>query len=116
MIRLRSADEWTATVLEALQAAIARPLAPLDDSGLTGTGRSPVDALGISAVVLADDLTGHLVPGIVTRAARGGPFAPLNHDKSHLRGQWMRDILGPLGNKVREALAWLGMGRRRGRE
>ena len=108
------------TVLEALQAAIARPLAPLDDSGLTGTGRSSVDALGVSAVVLADDLTGHLVPGIVTRAARGGPFAPLatqlNHDKSHLRGQRMQDVLGWLGNKVREALAWLGMGRRRGRE
>jgi len=63
------------TVLEALQAAIARPLAPLDDSGLTGTARSSLDALGVSAVVLADDLTGHLVPGIVTRVGRGGPLA-----------------------------------------
>ena len=108
------------TVPEALQAAIARPLAPLDESGLTGPGRSLVDALGVSAVALADDLTGHLVPGIVTCAARGGPLAPLaaqlNHDKSHLQGRRMQDVLGRLGNKVRETLARLGMGRRGRRE
>jgi hypothetical protein len=108
------------TVLEALQAAIARPLAPLDDSGLTGTGRSLVDALGVSAVALADDLTGHLVPGIVTRAAGGGPFAPLaaqlNHGKSRMQGQRMQDVLGRLGNQVPETLAGLDMGRRGRRE
>jgi hypothetical protein len=93
------------TVLEALQAAIARPLALLDDSGLTGTGRSSVDALGVSAVALADDLTGHLVPGIVTRAARGGRWR-----------RWRPNILGRLGNKVRETLARLDMGRKGRRE
>ena len=66
-----------ATLLEALQAAIARQLAPLDNRGLTGTGQSSADLLGVSASVLADKLTGHLVRGIAIRGARGGPLALL---------------------------------------
>ena len=37
-----------ATVLEALQAGIAGQLAVLDDAGLTGTGQSSADVLGVS--------------------------------------------------------------------
>jgi tetratricopeptide (TPR) repeat protein len=97
------------TVLEALQAGIAGQLTPLDDRSLTGTGKSSADVLEVSAAVLAQKLTGHLVREIVVRGARGGPLAPLaaqlNHDATHLQGQRIENILGRLDDEVRKALA-----------
>lgn len=99
------------TVLEALQAGVAGRLAPLDDPSLTGAGESAAEVLGVPASVLAQKLTGHLVREIVVRGARGGPLAPLaaqlNHDKTHLQGQRIEDMLGRLDNEVRKALARL---------
>jgi tetratricopeptide (TPR) repeat protein len=99
------------TLLEGLQAAIASQAAPLADPSLTSTRKSSADLLGISATVLAQKLTGHLVREIVVRGARGGPLAPLaaqlNHDATHLQGQRIENILGRLANEVRKALARL---------
>jgi tetratricopeptide (TPR) repeat protein len=98
-----------ATVLEALQARIAGQLAALDDPGLTSTGQSSADVLGLSGAVVAAKLTGHLLREIVVRGASGGPLFPLasqlNHDVTHLQGQWLEGILGQLGDELREALA-----------
>jgi hypothetical protein len=95
---------YTST-LEALKAGIARQLAILDDTAITGTGESSAEVLGISAGVLASQLTNHLVQEILTRGARGGPLAPLadqlNHDKTYLQGLRIEGMLG-------QALAELG--------
>jgi hypothetical protein len=95
-----------ATVLEALQSAIAGQLAPLDDPGLTGMGQSSADALGISAAALAEKLTGYLVREIVVRGASSGPLAPLadqlNHDATHLQGQRLEGMLVRLTGIVLE--------------
>ena len=99
------------TVLEALQAGIAGQLAVLDDAGLTGTGKSSAELLGLSAGRLAQQLTSHLLREIMVRGARGGPLAPLaaqlNHDMTHLKGQQLEVMLGQLTDEVREALARL---------
>ena len=58
------------TLLEGLQAGIAGQLAVLDDAGLTGTGQSSADVLGVPGTVLADRLTGHLVREIMLRGSR----------------------------------------------
>ena len=57
-------------LLEGLQAGIAGQLAVLDDAGLTGTGQSSADVLGVPGSVLAGRLTGHL--GSVVHAAAEG--------------------------------------------
>jgi hypothetical protein len=49
-----------AMLLEGLRAGIAGQLAVLDDAGLTGTGQSSADVLGVPGTVLAGRLTGHL--------------------------------------------------------
>jgi len=48
------------TLLEGLQAGVARQLAVLD-AELTDTGQPAADVLGIPSTVLAEKLTGHLV-------------------------------------------------------
>ncbi len=100
-----------ATLLEALQAGIARQLAVLDDVGLTGTGRSSAQVLGWPATVLAGRLTGYLVREIVARGSRGGPLEPLaaqlNHDVTHLQGKRLEDVVGQLAGEVRDALSRL---------
>ena len=63
-------------LLEGLQAGIAGQLAVLDDAGLTGTGQSSADVMGVPGAVLADKLTGHLVREIIVRGSGGGPLAP----------------------------------------
>ena len=97
-----------ATLLEALQTGIATQLASLDDAGLTGTGKSSAEVLGLSAGLLAEKLTGNLIREIMVRGARSGPLTPLaaqlNADKTNLRGQRIEDILGRLDNEVRRAL------------
>ena len=77
------------TLLEELQAGITRQLSVLDDAGLTGTGQSSLDVLGVPGAVLAEKLTGHLVREIIRRGSDGGPLMPLvdqlNHDLTHLQ-------------------------------
>ena len=76
-------------LLEGLQAGIAGQLAVLDDAGLTGTGQSSADVLGVPGTVLADRLTGHLVREIIVRGSGGGPLTPLadqfNHELTRLQ-------------------------------
>jgi hypothetical protein len=100
-------------LLEGLQAGIAGQLAVLDDAGLTGTGQSSADVLGVPGAVLADRLTGHLVGEIIVRGSGGGPLAPLadqfNHEltrlKGQLQGQRIEGMLARLAADVRDALA-----------
>lgn len=100
------------TLLEALQARIAGQLSVLDDAGLTETGQSSADVLGIPAGTLAQKLTGHLLQEIVSSGARGGPLSPLasqlNDDVTHLQGNRIEDVLSQLAGEVRAALARLG--------
>jgi hypothetical protein len=105
-------------LLEGLQAGIAGQLAVLDDAGLTGTGQSSADVLGVPGAVLADRLTGHLVREIIVRGAGGGSLAPLadqfNHELTRLQGQRqgqrIEGMLARLAGEVRDALARPGGG------
>jgi hypothetical protein len=103
--------DCSATLLEGLQAEITGQLAPLDDAGLTGMGRSSADLLGVPAGVLGEKLAGHLIREIVIRGARGGPLeslaAQLNHDVTHLQGQRLEALFGQLASSVRDVLARL---------
>ena len=96
-------------LLEGLQTGIAGQLAVLDDAGLTGTGQSSADVLGVPGTVLADRLTGHLVREIIVRGSGGGPLTPLadqfNHELTRLQGQRIEGMLARLAGEVRDALA-----------
>ena len=96
-----------ATLLEALQAGVAVQLTVLDDAGLTGTGQSSADVLGVPATVVTDSLFSHLLREILDRGARDGPLTPLadqlNHNMTHLQNQRIEDILHRLDNEVRKA-------------
>jgi hypothetical protein len=100
-----------ATLLEALHAGVAGQLGPLDDPGLTGTGKSSAEVLGVPTTVLAETLTRYLVQEIVVRGARGGPLAPLaaqlNHDVTHLQGQQLEAMFAQLADEIVGALAQL---------
>ena len=97
------------TLLEGLQAGITRQLAVLDDAGLTGTGQSSSEVLGVPGTVLADRLTVHLVREVLFRGSGGGPLTPLadqlNHDLTHLQGQRIEGLLARLAGEGRDALA-----------
>ena len=97
-----------ATLLEGLQAGIARQLVVLDDVGLTGTGQSSADVLGVLGAELADKLTGHLIREIIFRGSRGGPLTPLadqlNHDLTHLQGERVVGMLARLIDELPRAL------------
>ena len=99
-----------ATLLEALQEGIAGQLTR-HDPGLTVTVKSLTGMGDVSATVVAQKLTGHLVREIVVRGSRGGPLFPLasqlNDDVTHLHGQRIEAVLGQLVGEVREALARL---------
>jgi Tetratricopeptide repeat len=98
-----------ATLLEALQAGIAKRLAVLDDAAVTGTGQSSAEVLGVPGNVLAQTLAGHLVREIMVRGSGGGPLAPLagqlNHDVTHLQGQRLEGKLAQLADQVTLAQA-----------
>ena len=94
-----------ATLLEELQAGIAQQLAALDDPGLTGTGQSSAELLGVPGTVLAEQLAGHLVREIMLRGSRGGPLAPLAGQMNHEVTQGM---LARLPGEVRDSLAQVG--------
>jgi hypothetical protein len=96
-------------LLEGLYAGIAGQLTVLDDAGLTGTGQSSADVLGVPGTVLADRLTGHLVREIIVRGSGGGPLTPLadqlNHELTRLQGQRIEGMLARLAADLRDALA-----------
>ena len=98
-------------LLEGLQAGIAGQLAVLDDAGLTGTGQSSADVMGVPGAVLADRLTSRLVREIIVRGSGGGPLAPLadqfNHELTRLQ---IGGMLARLAAEVRDALAQPGSG------
>ena len=93
------------TLLESMQAGVARQLAVLADPGMTDGGPSSADLLGFPPEVLAESLASHLVRQIMVYGAGGGPLEPLaaqlNHDITHV-------ILGRLDSQVRKALSMLG--------
>jgi hypothetical protein len=98
-----------ATLLEAIRAGIAFQMAPLSDAGLTGTGVSSAELLGVSAATLAEELAGHLLWEITVRGADGGPLAPLasqlNHDLTHLTGERVEGKIDWLSGKILEAIS-----------
>jgi hypothetical protein len=93
------------TVLQALQAGIAAQIAVLDDAGLTGTGQSSAELLGVPGTVVAAKLTSHLLQEIVVRGSYGGRLEPLanqlNHDATHIQGQRLEGMLGLLADEAR---------------
>jgi len=100
------------TLMEALHASIAVQLAMVDDTDLTGVGRSAAAVPGVSGAVVADRLTSYLVREITVRGSHGGPLAPLadqlNHDLTHLQGQRVESKLDRLLAQVQDALVLPG--------
>jgi tetratricopeptide (TPR) repeat protein len=98
-----------ATVLETLQSGIAEQLAVLDDQEVTGTGQSSAEVLGIPVGELSQRLAARLVSEVMSRAARGGPLAPLaaqlNADMTRLQNQKTHEELRQLSVEVMEAMA-----------
>jgi hypothetical protein len=96
-----------ATLVESLQAAIARQLAVLDDADLTGTGTSAAELLEVPATVVTTMLTSHLFREIELRGLAGGPLSPLaaqlNHDITHLQSQRIEALLSRLTEGIPEA-------------
>jgi cellulose synthase operon protein C len=94
-----------ATLMEALQAGIARQLAPLGDLSLSGTGTSAAEALGVPVAVLAEKLTSNLIREIMSRGLSDEPLAPLaaqlNHDVTHLQLQQLGGTVGQLAAELR---------------
>ena len=100
-----------ATLLETLQAGIARQLTVVDDTGPAAPGQAPAEVREVPGTVLAERLTGHLLREIVARGARGGPLFPLasqlNDDVTHLQGRQLKGMVG----EVLEVLARLDVAR-----
>jgi hypothetical protein len=88
------------TMLELLQAGIARQLVIPDDSNRAAARRLSAGALGLPEAALAEKLTGHVVRRIMLRGSGGGPLTPLadqlNHDLTHLQGQRVEGMLARL--------------------
>jgi len=107
-----------ATMLEGLRAGIAGQLDPLDNPRLTGTEQSSAELLGVSAAVLAERLTTHLVREIMLRGSGGSPLTPLaaqlSHDATYLQGkrtekqgERIENLLRQLAREVIEAVTRL---------
>jgi tetratricopeptide (TPR) repeat protein len=92
-----------ATMLQALQAAIATHVAVLGDASLTGTGRSSAQVLDVTVEQITEGLTRNVVWEILKRGLAGGALTPLadqlNHDLSHLQ---MSHATGMLGQVLEE--------------
>lgn len=99
------------TMVQALEAGIADQLAVLDDVSLTETGQSSADMLGVSAEVIAAELTGNLLLRIDASAAQGGPLASLanllKHDRTYRQGQETQESLHQVAGQILEAIAQL---------
>ena len=98
------------TLLEALQAGVAGQLAVLDDRGITGTGMSSAQVLGVATADVADRLAGHLVREIIARGSRGGPLEPLagqlNHDLTHIQGHRMERLIVDVREMLNGSPSW----------
>ena len=81
----------------------------LDGAGLTGTGRSSADVLGVPGIVLAGRLTRYLVREIIVRGSGGGPLTPLadqfNHELTRLQVRRIGGMLARLAGGVRDVPA-----------
>jgi tetratricopeptide (TPR) repeat protein len=91
---------------------IAGQLKLLDDPGLIETVRSLTGMDDMSATIVAQNLTAHLLWEIAVRGSRGGPLEPLanqlNHDRTHVDSEQLRGMIG----EAVEALARLEGARR----
>ena len=98
-----------ATVLEALQVAIAEQLKLLDNPGLAASLESLTGMTGLSAAIMAQKLTAHLLREIVALGSRGGPLEPLanqlDHDRTYLQGLRVEGKMDQLDDKLAEILA-----------
>ena len=107
-ITLQNSDT---TLLEVLQAGVAKQLAVLADTGRTGVGQSSAEVLGVSIASLTDELINHLIREILGQGSRGGPLAPLanqlNHDVTHLQGKRVEGVLGDLVLMIQSAVIQL---------
>lgn len=96
------------TLLEALRAGIADQIALLEDPEITGAGQSAVEALDISAGIMAPQLTRHLVGEVISDGWRGGPLFPLasqlNADIARVQDQQTQDMLRKLGADILAAI------------
>lgn len=86
------------TLLEGLRAEVVAQVTVLDDAGMTGTGQSSAEVLGVEVPVLAEQLADALVREIVRLGVRDGALAPLasqlGHDLTHLQGQRLEGMVG----------------------
>ena len=100
-----------ATLLEAVQVAIAEQLKLVDNPRLAETVKFLTGGRDVSATIVAQKLAAHLLREIVARGSRGGPLAPLanqlNHDRTYLQGLGIND-------KLLQLLALLGWRHPRG--
>ena len=92
--------------LEALRAGIAGQLSVLDDAG------AAADLFGVSADVVADRLTAHLIYEISARGSAGGPLEPLanqlDHDLTHSRLDELKNMVDRLLSQAAGAPDQLG--------
>jgi len=99
------------TIVQSLQAGVARQMEVLSDPDLTGTGLSSAELLGVPAATMAEKLTGHLLREIIIRGTGGGPLSSLanqlNHDVSHMKGQQIEGMVERLSSQVLEAFTEL---------
>jgi tetratricopeptide (TPR) repeat protein len=95
------------TILQPLETGIAAQLAVLGDAGLTGTGQSSAQALGLGVEEITQALVRNVVREVLARGASGGPLAPLadqlNHDLTRLQGQHTAGMLA----RIVEELVWV---------
>ena len=101
-----------ATVLETLQVAISEQLKLLDNPALTATLKSLTGMPDMSATIVAQKLTEHLLREISGRASRGGPLEPLgnqlNHDRTYLMGLRVEGKIDQLDDRLVDLLARMG--------
>jgi hypothetical protein len=92
------------TILQGLETGIAAQLAVLDDAGLTGTGESWTQALGLPVERITETLVRNVMRQILAGGAGGGPLAPLadqlNHDLTHLQGQHTAGMLARIAEEL----------------
>lgn len=104
------------TLLEALRAGIGEQLAGLADADPVSTGKYAAELRGVSAGLLTQRLTDHLVQEIILRGSRGGPLAPLanqlSHDRTYLQGKRLEGKVSQLDSDLRDTLARLDSARR----
>jgi tetratricopeptide (TPR) repeat protein len=98
----------SATLLQALQDAIAVKLSLVAEAELTGAGEWSADLPELRVSALAERLSGNLLREIVVRGVRGGPLHPLatqlNFDQMRLQGEDLRGDVQRLADEVRRAL------------